>query len=143
MTRVTLIQCTDSKRDESAKARDLYDESRYFRKMRAWAEDREVAYGSPWFILSAKHELVAPDEVLEPYDAFGLSEEQAESIAADLDGMGVTATDVTAGRKYTDPLIPALERRGVDVVNHFAGKRIGARERLLKQATVELQHGEL
>lgn len=139
MDRVTLIQCTNSKRDEPADARDLYDESRYFRRMRAWAEAR----GQPWFILSAKHGLVPTDETLAPYDARGLSEAQAESIADELDGRGVTEVDVTAGRDYTDSLIPALEARGIDVINHFAGEGIGKREKHLKQATAELSNGGL
>jgi len=64
---VTLIQCTNSKRDSVALARNLYDESRYFRLMRAWAEDR----GDPWFILSAKHGLVPPGELLHRITSVG------------------------------------------------------------------------
>lgn len=125
---VTLIQCTASKRDTPAQARDLYDESRYFRKMRAWAEWR----GVPWFILSAKHGLVHPDDVLEPYNERGISEEQAREIADELSD--AETVHITAGRDYTDHLVPELERRGVDVVNHFAGERIGTREKLLVEA---------
>ncbi len=42
-------------------AKDLYV-SALFDKERAYAERT----GIPWFILSAQHGLVAPDEVLEP-----------------------------------------------------------------------------
>jgi len=134
--RVTLIQCTDSKRDESAPAKDLYDESRYFRKMRAWARDRR----QPWFILSAKHGLVSPNQRLDPYDERGLNEQQAREIADALHRMAVDVVDVTAGRDYTDPLVPELERQGIDVVNHFAGEKIGKREQLLAERTHELRN---
>jgi len=127
---VTLIQCTNSKRDTPALARDLYDESRYFRRMRAWAEHR----GNPWYILSAKHGLVAPAEIIAPYDERGLTEEQASEISWSLHDLGVGTIHITAGRDYTNPLIPRLESFGMDVVNHFAGEPIGRREKQLCEA---------
>lgn len=129
--RVTLIQCTDLKRSGTHEARDLYDKSRYFRKMRDWAESR----GDPWYILSAKHGLVHPSDQIEDYNELGISDDLAEQIAIDLHSMGVNVVHITAGRSYTDPLIPELEVRGIDVIEHFAGKRIGERERLLVEAT--------
>jgi hypothetical protein len=134
--RITLIQCTDTKRDESAVAKDLYDESRYFRKMRAWARAKR----QPWFILSAKHGLVSPHQQLDSYDERGLSEQQAREIADALHRMAVGTVDVTAGRDYTDPLVPELERQGIDVINHFAGEKIGKREQLLAEAAHELRN---
>ena len=139
MTDVTLIQCTNAKREEPAAARDLYDKSGYFRAMRAWADAR----GDPWYIVSAKHGLVYPNETLAPYDERGLSEAQAETIATTLSEKGVTTVHITAGIDYTNPLVPALEGRGIDVVNHFAGERIGKRRQLLKQATRRLENESL
>lgn len=60
---VTLISCASSKLEHRAPARDLYD-SDLFRKSRAWAEWMSPA----WFVVSAKHRLLHPDEVVEPYD---------------------------------------------------------------------------
>jgi len=128
--RITLIQCTASKRDEPALAEDMYDPSAYFRAMRSWAKDR----GDSWFILSAKHGLVAPDNRLKPYDERGLTTQQAKEIAEELHGKGVDTVHITAGRDYTNPLIPELERWGIDVVNHFAGQRIGERMASLDDA---------
>jgi hypothetical protein len=139
MNSVTLIQCTDSKRDHAAPAKDLYDESAYFCRMRAWAEAR----GDPWYILSAKHGLVDPETRLEPYDQRGISETQAETIATQLHEDGVGTVHVTAGTDYTAPLVPALEARGIDVVNHFAGEGIGKRKSLLKRATREIVNEKL
>ena len=136
MKDVTLIQCTDGKRDEPTPAKDLYDVSAYFRAMRRWAEAR----GDPWYILSAKHGLVRPGTRLEPYDERGLSESQAETIATQLHADGVTTVHLTAGRDYTGELVPALESRGIDVVNHFAGERIGTRRNKLEAAARKLEN---
>jgi hypothetical protein len=139
MKQVTLIQCTDTKRDGTHKARDLYAPSDYFDAMRSWAEAR----GDPWFILSAKHGLTHPDSELEDYDEYGLSEEQARDIAAALNSRGYDTVHITAGKKYTNDLIPELEKRGIDVVNHFAGERIGTRKKHLRQATARMEHDTL
>jgi len=123
MTDATLIQCTNTKRDHEAPARMLYDESAYFRKMRAWAESRQ----GQWYILSAKHGLLSPDEPIAPYDERGLSEEQAEQIAFELDERAISRVYVCAGRDYLDALTPALEEVYIDVVDPFGGLQIGER----------------
>jgi len=134
MSDVTLITCTNQKRDGPALARDLYDKSTYFRAMRSWAEDR----GDPWYILSAKYGLLKPGHAIEPYDDCGLSESQsisvADKISADYD-----VVHICAGRDYTEHLIPELESRGVDVVEHFAGEQIGNRIKHLKETVQEDQ----
>jgi hypothetical protein len=61
--RVGLVGCASMKLKRPAPARDLYV-SPLFRKASAYAE----ATCERWFILSAKHGLVDPDEVIEPYD---------------------------------------------------------------------------
>lgn len=134
MSELTLITCTNQKRDESAPAKKLYDKSTYFRAMRSWAEAR----GDPWYILSAKHGLVIPTDDIEPYDDRGLNESQAVSVA-DKIADGYDTVHICAGRDYTDHLIPELEQRGVDVVEHFAGQRIGTRISNLQKRAAELQ----
>jgi hypothetical protein len=62
--RVGLVGCTKSKLQHRAKAEDLYSSSAMFRGRRAFIGrscDR-------WFILSAKHGVLAPSDELEPYD---------------------------------------------------------------------------
>jgi hypothetical protein len=61
--RIGLVGCVKTKLDQAAPARDLYI-SPLFRGRRAYVERT----CSRWFILSAKHGLVEPDTVLEPYD---------------------------------------------------------------------------
>lgn len=60
---VVLVGCSGSKLDCPAPARELYT-SLLFRKAVRYAE----ATGNEWAILSAKHGLVMPDDVLAPYD---------------------------------------------------------------------------
>jgi len=130
-----LIQCTKSKRDEPAKAKHLYDESGYFCDMRAYA----AATGEMWFILSAKHGLVDPETVIEPYDAFGLSKDQAQEIATEV-AQQADYVEIIGGKDYTDPLTPELEVRGVDVVELCRGMGIGERRQQLQQLTAQKQN---
>lgn len=60
---VFLVSCVAEKRPAPSVARDLY-RSPWFLKARGLAE-RE---GAAWFILSAEHGLVEPDDVVAPYD---------------------------------------------------------------------------
>jgi hypothetical protein len=63
MRRVGLVACVKKKLDQRAPARDLYV-SPLFRLARAYVEAR----CDGWAILSAKHGLVLPTTVIEPYD---------------------------------------------------------------------------
>jgi hypothetical protein len=62
---LVLVSCVKEKGAVPAFARDLYV-STLFRTMRAYAESAEC----PWFILSAEHGLVTPEEWLAPYDRY-------------------------------------------------------------------------
>lgn len=139
MSDVTLIQCAESKYNTKSKARNLYEKSAYYRAMRRWAQARN----DPWYILSAKHGLLHPDTIIEPYDNRGLTTNQAIEISSELNSKGFTVVHITAGRDYTNPLVPELEYHGIDVVNHYAGCRIGERRRKLQQAARELENETL
>ena len=62
--RIGLVGCTKSKLDRAAPARDLYSPSALFRGRLVYVERT----CERWYILSAKYGLVAPEDVLEPYD---------------------------------------------------------------------------
>jgi hypothetical protein len=62
---IVLVTCVKSKSPSPAAAKDLYT-SALFVKERAHAERS----GAPWYILSAEHGLVAPDEWLAPYERY-------------------------------------------------------------------------
>jgi hypothetical protein len=57
------VACVSQKLDRRARAAELY-RSDWFRKARTYVEET----GSPWFILSAAHGLVRPNDRLEPYN---------------------------------------------------------------------------
>lgn len=103
--------------------------------MRAYAE----ATGEMWFILSAKHGLVDPETVIEPYDAYGLSDTQAKEIAREV-AMQAAYVELIGGKEYSNPLTPELEQRGVDVVELCRGQRIGKRMQTLDRKTTEITH---
>jgi hypothetical protein len=63
VTRVALVSCAKKKRQQHAPARDLYL-SELFRRYRAYA----TANADRWYVLSAKHGLLNPDQVIAPYD---------------------------------------------------------------------------
>jgi Family of unknown function (DUF6884) len=119
--RVGLVGCVKTKVPHAAQARDLYS-SALFRGRRAFVEstcDR-------WFIISAKHGLVSPDEVLEPYEETlnGKSTADKRSWAAavlrELDAVGFDFPNVLfeihARVEYRDfGLVDSLRSRGASV----------------------------
>ncbi len=60
---IVLVSCVSEKRSIPSPARSLYT-SAWFKKATAYAE--KIA--DEWYILSAKYELVNPDQMLEPYN---------------------------------------------------------------------------
>ena len=129
--RIGLVGCVKGKRSSPAPARDLYT-SPLFLKRRAFVEptcDR-------WFILSAKHGLVDPDEILAPYDETltHASEERrrawSRQVLADLEQALPDLHDVHfeihAGSAYFDHgLEDGLRRRGATVEAPTRGLAIG------------------
>lgn len=63
MAAVALVACVAGKLEEPAAAEDLYT-SVWFRYARAYA----IQHADRWFVLSAKHGLVRPDQRIGPYD---------------------------------------------------------------------------
>jgi len=136
ITHVVIAQCTSAKRDGEHAARDLYDESSYFRKQRAYAETADA-----WYIQSAKYGLVEPDDVVESYDTHAKDIDDPETWAAETaaDLAERVAADATVealgGKNYADPLTPELEARGYDVLEPLRGQRIGTRQASLDDMT--------
>src|SRR3984885_2498747 len=129
---IVLVTCVKSKGTRPAAAKDLYI-SALFRKKRAYAERA----GVPWFILSAEHGLVAPDEWLAPYERY-LADTTASYrsawgawVAARLDllagPLSVKAGEIHAGSTYLHALRPHLERLGARVVDPLHGLSMGRR----------------
>lgn len=61
--RIGLVACAKTKRDASAPAKDLYI-SQLFQKASSYAAQTY----DRWYILSAKHHLLDPEQLIAPYD---------------------------------------------------------------------------
>jgi hypothetical protein len=127
-----LVSCVKQKLNRPAAAKDLYISS-LFAKARTYAE----ASGRPWYILSAKHGLVEPHEVLEPYDvrmsvtegeyrlAWGMKVmRRLTELCGDLKGKTV---EIHAGEAYVAPIRDLLRSAGATVTEPLAGLRHGPR----------------
>lgn len=118
---VLLLGCTAEKLDHPAEAQDLYCSPR-FAKRRLYAK----ATGKLWAIISAKHGLLMPDELIEPYDlsldSLSASERSqwAERIVAQLEEalgpLDGCTFELLASRLYGDPLELLLATRGARLV---------------------------
>lgn len=123
-----LVSCVAKKLARSAPARELYT-SDLFRKMRDLVEAR----GWPWFILSAKYGLVAPEQVIEPYEKTlntmrsAERRDWAEGCLGALEPHLVDVKSVVflAGARYREFLVPALANRGIEVHVPMARLPIG------------------
>ena len=99
-------------------ARDLYISS-WFCKARSYAETT----GQPWFILSTKHGLLHPGEVILPYDrtlntmSVDNRRQWARRVLAQLGPRldGVRSSVFLAGYPYHQFLEPSLRHRGLEV----------------------------
>lgn len=125
---VCLVSCVSAQREVPGPAKDLY-QSDWFTKARRYVE----AIGSPWFILSARHGLIGPDDVISPYEqtlnTMGVSARRAW---ADMvrDQMGKRMPNashivVLAGGRYREFLMNYLRRRSDAVDVPMLGLRGG------------------
>lgn len=127
-TTIYLVSCVSQKRELACEARDLYV-SDLFRKARRYVE----ASGCPWFILSAEHGLVAPNQMIAPYERtlnkMRVADRRAwaERVVVQL---AETIPDLSrvvflAGERYREFLARQLEVREVAVSVPMKGLRIG------------------
>ncbi len=125
---IFLVSCVGRKRPSRARAKDLYL-SDWFIKARNLVE----ASGAPWFILSAEHGLIAPDDLLEPYEktlnTMSASDRRrwAERVISQMFEKMPEANCVTflAGKRYREFLEDYLRDHGVSVEIPMEGLRIG------------------
>lgn len=129
---IVLVTCVKTKLGVPAAAKDLYI-SALFKRERAYAERQ----GVPWFILSAEHGLVAPDEWLAPYERY-LPDTSAtyraawgnwvaarlELVAGPLTGKRI---EVHAGSPYIDAIADHLMAKHADLLNPLNGLTLGGR----------------
>lgn len=126
--RVALVSCVKSKLPRSAPAAELYI-SPLFKGLRAYAEKM----ADDWFILSAEHGLLAPDQVIDPYEktlnTAGVAERRrwAERVQEQLRERLLPGCDVVilAGQRYREHLVPFLSERGHNVTIPLEGLQMG------------------
>ena len=135
-----LVACVKEKLSAPAEARDLYV-SPLFRKERAYAERSCL----PWFILSAEHGLVAPDEWLAPYERYlpdtpsTFRQAWGTWVAERLDLLAgplrTQVIEIHAGSAYIDPLRGHLATKGASLFEPLAGLTMGQRLAWYAQAS--------
>jgi hypothetical protein len=129
---LVLVGCVKQKLPVPAPAKDLYT-SPLFRKSRAYAEQA----GVPWFVLSAEHGLVTPEQRLAPYD-LRLSKTPREyrrawgarvvdRLQQEVGPLTGKTIEVHAGAAYVEPIRPLLTHAGATVVEPLAGLKLGPR----------------
>ncbi|MEW6059904.1 MAG: DUF6884 domain-containing protein [Actinomycetota bacterium] len=138
--RVGLVSCSKAKLDHAAQARDLYSKSALFRGARCHVErtcDR-------WFVLSAKHGLVKPEQVLEPYNQTLNDASRAQRRAwsarvlaqlhAELGDLRGITFELHAGAPYVDfGVADGLVHSGAIVEKPLEGLGLGRRLRFYKE----------
>lgn len=125
--RVGLVGCVRQQAARRAEAQDLFV-SPLFRGRRAFVQRT----CGRWYVLSALHGLVAPDESLAPYDLKLKSLSQAErrawservltQLEAELGDLSASTFEIHAGASYTNEgLVRGLRARGAAVELPAAG----------------------
>lgn len=135
---IALVACSASKQDHGMAAEHLYS-STWFRLARTFARKN----ADRWFILSAKHGLVAPHHWLAPYnEELHGRRSKREEWAGDVADLVQDWTDsrpedttiiLLGGIKYRSPLADFLRQRGYTVETPLEGMGIGKQQQYLKQ----------
>jgi len=133
--RIALVSCVKAKRTSASAARDLYT-SPLFRGLRGYAE----ANATDWYILSAEHGLLRPDQIVAPYErtlnkmskgdrvawAKGVQTQLLEVLP---DGAEVI---LLAGVRYREGVSAFLRERGFSVSVPLDGLTMGRQLQRLK-----------
>jgi len=133
---ITLVACAARKAVTPRPAAELYT-SALFTKASAYA----ARHADAWYILSAKHGLVGPHEIIAPYDEtlnqMPIAERRAwaKRVLYDLCGIVLPGDTVIilAGRRYREYLVDSLEKLRCRVEIPMMGMRIGEQLRWLNQ----------
>ena len=141
---VCLVACASRKGDQPAAAEFIY-RSPLFSAARSYAEKR----ANQWFILSAKHGLLSPNDVIEPYNESLLSQsdvqrrEWAERVGQAFDVRVPAGGRVIflAGSAYRSHLAPKFRYEGRETVAPMAALGIGSQVAWLQK--VEREHVRL
>jgi hypothetical protein len=109
--RITLVSCVDPKLDHPVPAKQLYN-SQWWRAARRYVE----VNNHNWYAISAKHGIVHPDTVLEPYDqtlrgkGVRHRREWSERVVQQLESIAAPGAEIVflTGRQYREFVVPTL-----------------------------------
>lgn len=134
MNKIYLLSCVSKKKEGIHRAEDLYI-SAWFRLAKKYIKS-VMDESDTWYIMSAKHGLVRPEELLESYDMYIMSmsiperKEWAMDILSKLDE-GDREVVFIAGKNYYKYLVPFINK----CIFPLAGKGIGQQLKWLKENT--------
>lgn len=134
--KICLVSCVSRKQDGRHAAAELYT-SDWFVKARSLVQ----ALDAPWFILSARHGLLAPQEEIQAYDktlnkmSSAQRRDWAEKVISQMQSRLPPADEVVlfAGMKYRQHLLAWLESRFHKVSLPMEGMKIGQQLQWLKK----------
>lgn len=131
-TKLILLGCVKKKHGKGAAVKDLYS-SVLWKYRRAYAVAHRNGASVPWFILSAKHGVLRPDDWIEPYDVTlnAMKRPQLERWAQQVSqelldilrfyGLQQRVIEIHAGKNYADYGVQQhLERAGATVLRPLA-----------------------
>jgi hypothetical protein len=109
---ICLVGCGKKKLSQATFAKDIYT-SYYFCLKRQYAEK----FADSWFIISAKHHLLSPNQIIEPYDktltnAGVKAQRDWAAIVAEQLGQVANPKDtiiILAGKDYFKQLLPLIQ----------------------------------
>lgn len=137
-----LISCVSQKLKKKSQARDLYI-SDWFSKAKTYAD----ILGDQWMILSAKHGLLEPETMIEPYERslYECKREErkiwAKKVAGEIESkipFGSTII-ILAGNIYREFLIPLLEEN-YSIEIPMKGLKIGQQKSFLKEKIKDVEN---
>ena len=136
--RIALVSCVKKKGTFAAPARDLYV-SPLFRGLRRYAE----RYADNWYILSAKHFVLCPEDIVEPYECTLKAMRKREQLAwaeqVQRRLLQILPEDseivLLAGLDYRRYIEPFLRDRRFSVSVPFRGLKFGEQLQILKSVS--------
>src|SRR5262245_12149686 len=139
MAKICLVACAKTKRAMASRADELYV-SRLFSYGREYAR----LTADRWYVLSAKHGLLTPDQVIDPYEdtlkSKGVAQQRqwAEQVFASLRTVVSSGDEVTllAGSEYRRFLVSDLARLGCKVHLPLEGMPLGVQISWLMRETM-------
>ncbi|MGV2885946.1 DUF6884 domain-containing protein [Paenibacillus taichungensis] len=128
MKKIALISCTKKKQTYECPAQELYTPSSLFKKAKLYVQRQDY---NGWFILSALHGLLSPDQVVEPYNqtlnnmSIADIRDWSKKVAQQLIALHPGEIYFYAGDNYRKELVPLLEEAGIVCHVPLKGKGIG------------------